>query len=207
VTRREAQVGAPVAGAWVGGSGDTDDESTRLTERHRLVHLVNGVLMVAAGTAVLVWPKPSLVAVTWLFGITLTANGIARIVTAIAEPGASVTRRIVLGGLGVLSVLAGVWCLRSPVPTLAAIAVLIGTWWIASGVLTLLAAATGSTDGSRIWGSALAVLSVAGGFAVLLQPRISLVALEVTVGLVLIVLGFVVVVDAVRARPAAARKK
>jgi uncharacterized membrane protein HdeD (DUF308 family) len=205
VTRRRAQVNVPVAGAWVRPVTD-GEESARISGRHRLVHLVNGVLMVLAGIAVLVWPKPSLVVVTWLFGASLLANGVVRLVAAIAEPGASTARRVLLGLLGVLSVLAGMWCLRSPLPTLAAIALLIGTWWIASGVLTLLAAVTGSTDGSRVWDAALAVLSVAGGSFVLLQPRISLVALEVTVGLMLVVLGLVMVVDAVRARSAAAGK-
>jgi uncharacterized membrane protein HdeD (DUF308 family) len=151
---------------------------------------------------VLAWPKPSPVVVTWLFGVALLANGVARLVAAITEPDASSARRVMLGLLGVLSVLAGMWSLRSPLPTLAAVAVLVGTWWIASRVLTLLAAVTGSTVGSRVWGAALAVLSVAGGFLVLLQPRISLVALEVTVGLMLLVLGLVIVVDAVRARSA-----
>jgi uncharacterized membrane protein HdeD (DUF308 family) len=205
VTRRRAQVNVPVAGTRVrpvtGGM-----ESRRIAGRHRVVHLVNCVLMALAGIAVLAWPKPSPVVVTWLFGVALLANGVARLVAAIAEPDASSARRVMSGLLGVLSVLAGMWCLRSPLPTLAAVAVLVGTWWIASGVLTLLAAVTGSTVGSRVWGAALAVLSVAGGFLVLLQPRISLVALEVTVGLMLLVLGLVIVVDAVRARSATVRK-
>jgi uncharacterized membrane protein HdeD (DUF308 family) len=90
-----------------------------------------------------------------------------------------------------------VLCLRSPLQTLAAIALLIGSWWIVSGVLGLIGAARGDTEGSRGWAAVLGVLSVIAGFVVLLQPGMSLAVLEVTLGITLIVLGIVVMVDAV----------
>jgi uncharacterized membrane protein HdeD (DUF308 family) len=70
-------------------------------------------------------------------------------------------------------------------------------------VLTLIAAVSGSTEGSRGWAALLGVLSVVAGFVVLLQPGISLAALELTLGLTLIMLGIVVAIDAVRTRSTA----
>jgi uncharacterized membrane protein HdeD (DUF308 family) len=170
------------------------------TGRHWGLHLCNGVLMILIGIAVLVWPGPSLAVVSWLFAITLLANGIVQILRSIADTDVSGGRRVLFGVLGALSLLAGVLCLRSPLQTLGAIALLIGSWWIVGGVLSLVAAVGGATEGSRGWAAVFGVVSVIGGFVVLLQPGISLVALELTLGVTLIVLGIAVMIDAVRLR-------
>ena len=164
--------------------------------RHWGPQLGNGLLMFLTGSAVLVWPRPTLTVVAWLFAITLLVNGIVQVMRSIAHADAPGGHRVFFGLLGALSLLAGVLCLRSPTQTLGVIALLIGSWWIVSGVLTLVAAAGGVTGGNRLWSALLGVLSVLGGAVVLLQPAISLVALEITLGVSLIVLGTVVVVDA-----------
>ena len=165
--------------------------------RHWMVHVVNGVLMVGIGIAALAWSGASLLVVALLFATTLLANGIVQILAAIAEADAGGGRRVLLGLLGALSLLTGVLCLRSPLQTLGVIALLAGSWWIVGGVLGIVAAVTGSAEGSRGWAALLGVLSVIGGLVVLLQPGISLAALELTLGVVLILLGIVVVIDAV----------
>lgn len=172
--------------------------------RHWGLHLCNGVVMVLIGIAALVWPGASLLVVSWLFAITLLANGVVQLLRSIADTEAGGGRRVLFGLLAALSLLVGVLCLRSPLQTLAAIALLIGSWWIVSGVLTLIAAVSGATAGGRGWAAVLGVLSVIAGFVVLLQPKISLLALEVTLGVTLIVLGIVVVIDAMRSRSTAA---
>ena len=180
-------------------SADWQDVVTS-TGRHWGPHLVNGALMILAGIAVLAWPGASLVVVSWLFAITLLVNGIVQILRSIADADLSGGRRVLFGLLGALSLLIGVLCLRSPLQTLAAIALLIGSWWIVSGVLTLVAAMGGATEGSRGWAAVLGVVSVVGGFVVLLQPEISLATLEITLGVTLILLGIVVMIDAARLR-------
>jgi uncharacterized membrane protein HdeD (DUF308 family) len=165
------------------------------------------VLLVSAGVASLVRPDASLVVVAWLFAIILVANGVLQFLAAFTEPAAGPGRRALLGLIAALSVLAGVLCLRSPTPTLGAIAVLVGSWWVVSGVLALVAAVHGGAAGGRARAAFLGVLSVAGGAGVLLQPRNSLRALAITVGVLLVVLGLVLVIDAVRTRSAAARHR
>ncbi len=192
----------PLANARVGAAWE---QAVGAAGRHWGLHLFNGVVMVLIGIATLVWPGVSLLAISWLFAVTLLVNGIVQILRSVGDSEAGGGWRVLLGLLGALSLLAGVLCLLSPLHTLAAIALLIGSWWIVSGVLTLVATASGSTEDSRGWGAVLGVLSVVAGFVVLLQPGISLDALEFTLGVTLLVLGLVVAIDAVRAR-ATARK-
>jgi uncharacterized membrane protein HdeD (DUF308 family) len=183
----------------------TWEQVATTTGRHWGLHLFNGVVMLIIGIMVLVWPSATLLVVSWLFAITLLVNGIVYILRSIADSDSSGGMRVLFGLLGALSLLAGVLCLRSPLQTLAAIALLIGSWWIVSGVLTIIAAVSGSTEGSRGWAAVLGVLSVVAGFIVLLQPGISLATLVLVLGVSLIVLGIVVMIDAVRRRSAARR--
>lgn len=175
----------------------TWDQVVTTTGRHWGLHLFNGAVMFLIGIAILVWPGASLVVVSWLFAITLLVNGFVQILRSFADEDATGGQRVLFGLLGALSLLAGVLCLRSPLQTLAAIALLIGSWWIVSGVLGLIGAARGDTEGSRGWAAVLGLLSIVAGFVVLLQPGMSLAVLEVTLGITLIVLGIVVMIDAV----------
>jgi uncharacterized membrane protein HdeD (DUF308 family) len=201
VTEQQAagMAAGPMEAARV-GSGANWQQVATTTGRHWGLHLFNGVVMLLIGIGVLVWPGASLLVVSWLFAITLLVNGIVQILRAIADSDSGGGMRVLYGLLGALSLLAGVLCLRSPLQTLAAIALLIGSWWIVSGVLTLIGALSGSTAGSRGWAAVVGIVSVIAGFVVLLQPGISLLALEFTTGIALIILGIVVMIDAVRRR-------
>lgn len=170
------------------------------TGRHWGPRLVNGLLMILIGMVLLAWPRPSLAVIGVLFAITLLANGIAQILRSIANTDAAGGRRVLYGLVGALSLLVGVLCLRAPLQTIAAIALLIGSWWVVSGVLTLIAAASGATEGRRGWAFLFGVLSVVGGFVVLLQPALTLTAITITLGVSLIVLGIVAMVDAIAQR-------
>lgn len=188
----------PLEDARVGGT--SWEQVVTTTGRHWGLHLFNGAVMLLVGIGILVWPGASLVVVSWLFAITLLVNGIVQILRAIADADESGGRRVLFGLIGALSLLAGVLCLRSPLQTLAVIALLIGSWWIVSGVLSLIGAVSGATEGSRGWAAVVGVVSIIAGFVVLLQPGISLLALEFTTGFALIILGIVVMVDAVVSR-------
>jgi uncharacterized membrane protein HdeD (DUF308 family) len=196
VTEQQAagMAAQPLADARVSA---TWDQVVTTTGRHWGLHLFNGAVMFLIGIAILVWPGASLVVVSWLFAITLLVNGFVQILRSFADDDATGGQRVLFGLLGALSLLAGVLCLRSPLQTLAAIALLIGSWWIVSGVLGLIGAARGDTEGSRGWAAVLGLLSIVAGFVVLLQPGMSLAVLEVTLGITLIVLGIVVMIDAV----------
>jgi len=187
----------PVAGARVSPAWEN---AATTAGRHWGLHLFNGVVMVLIGIAILVWPGASLVIISWLFAISLLVNGIVSILRAVADTDSGGGMRVLFGLIGALSLLAGVLCLRSPLQTLVVIALVIGSWWLLSGVLGIIAAISGATEGSRGWAAAFGVLSVVAGFVVLLQPEMSLAALELTLGVSLIVLGIVMAIDALRRR-------
>ncbi len=162
--------------------------------------LVNGVLSVLIGAAALVWPRTSLLLIAVLFAITLLTNGVVQLVIAMADNESTGGRRLVLGALGPLSIVAGVLCLIDPEWTLGAIALLIGACWTIGGVLTVVAAVTDAAEGSRSWAAVRGLLNMFGGFLVLLLPAISLLTLTVAFGLLLIALGVLLMVDAAQLR-------
>ncbi|MDI5978155.1 HdeD family acid-resistance protein [Amycolatopsis magusensis] len=166
--------------------------------RHRRLSLLTGALTALTGAAILLWPHASLTVVAWLVGICLLVNGSAQLVGSITDTGTPAGWRVVPGLEGVLSLLAGLLCLRSPAQALALIA---GSWWIVSGVLVVVAAASGAFEHRRGWASALGLLSFLGGTVVLLLPRLSMASLVVALGVIALVLGCVKVIDAVRGRP------
>lgn len=174
------------------------DQATSAS-RHWVPQLVNGVLSVLVGIAILVWPNASLVVLAVLIAITLMANGLVQILMAITEPNAGGGRRVLLAVLGALSLLAGALCLRAPLQTLALLAVLIGSWWLVNGVLTLVGAMS-ETGEHRGWAALGGIVGVAAGLIVLLQPGISLRALEITLSVGLIVIGALWAIGAVRSR-------
>lgn len=171
---------------------------TRAAGRHRVPKLVNGVLSVLVGIAMLAWPNATLVVVAVLIAITLAANGVVQILVAVTDDDSTGGRRLLGGLLGALSLLAGALCLRAPLQTLALLAVLIGSWWIVNGVLTLVGALA-ADGGRRGWSAFGGAVAVVAGLIVLLQPGMSLRTLAVTVGIALVVIGVLVAVDAFRA--------
>src|ERR1700757_1582819 len=71
-----------------------------------------GVLTLAAGVAVLVWPGETLLVIAVLFGIQLIVSGIFRFVAALAVDELAGGTRVLLALLAVLSVIVGLWAVR-----------------------------------------------------------------------------------------------
>lgn len=167
-----------------------------------LLVLVNGLLSTVVGVVALAWRGASLALLALLFVVTLLANGMVQTMLAITDRDAGTGRRVLLGVLGPLSILGVLGCLLVPADSLRGIAWLIGAWLMISGGLTLVAALR-DTERGRGWAGARGVLCLCGGLIVVLQPEISLLALGFTLGLVLVALGVLLMIDAVRLRAVA----
>jgi uncharacterized membrane protein HdeD (DUF308 family) len=105
----------------------------------RRVNVVTGLLSVAAGIAIVVWPGPGLLAVGIFLGAWLIVTGTLTIAGALAA------RRILpswwlLLILGLLEVPLGVLALADPGTTLAALVTVAGIWAVAIGVLRVILA-------------------------------------------------------------------
>ena len=184
-----------------GGMYPSDPLVARLGEHWGWV-LGYGILTLAAGIAVAVWPTVTLIVVAVLFGIQLIVFGIFRFVSALIIHGIGVGTRILLAILGVLSLIVGLWAIRHLGLTLAVLAVFLGIYWIVNGTIELFTAFEPAMP-NRGWTAAMGVLSIIAGLVVLAYPGISLVTLAVFLGIWLVVFGVMEIASAFRLRSAA----
>ncbi len=97
-------------------------------------NVVSGLLSMAAGIAIIAWPKPGLLAVAIFLGAWLIVSG------TLAISGAFAARRLLpdwwlLLLLGLVEVPLGVLALADPGATLAALITVAGIWAVAIGVM------------------------------------------------------------------------
>jgi uncharacterized membrane protein HdeD (DUF308 family) len=105
----------------------------------RRTNLITGLLSVAAGVAIIVWPTPGLVAVAVFLGAWLIVVG------TMAITGAFAIRNLMPDWwlwlvLGLLEVALGVLALADPGATLAALITVAGIWAVGIGVLRVILA-------------------------------------------------------------------
>jgi uncharacterized membrane protein HdeD (DUF308 family) len=107
--------------------------------RVRRANVVTGLLSIAAGIAIIVWPEPGIVAVAIFLGAWLIVSG------TLAISGAFAARSILpdwwmLLILGLLEIPLGVLALANPGATLAAIITVAGIWAVAVGAARIVLA-------------------------------------------------------------------
>jgi len=111
--------------------------TTGIDRRVRRANVVTGLLSIAAGVVIIVWPSPGLLAVAIILGAWLVVMG------TIALTGAFAARRIIpdwwlLLLLGLAEVALGVLALANPGATLAALITVGGIWAVAVGVMRII---------------------------------------------------------------------
>jgi uncharacterized membrane protein HdeD (DUF308 family) len=107
--------------------------------RVRRTNVLSGLLSIAAGVAIIVWPGPGLTAVAIFLGAWLIVSG------TLAIAGAFATRDLLpnwwlLLILGLLEVPLGVLALANPGATLAALITVAGIWAVAVGAMRVVLA-------------------------------------------------------------------
>jgi uncharacterized membrane protein HdeD (DUF308 family) len=111
--------------------------TTGIDARVRRTNVIAGVLSIAAGVAIIVWPGPGVVAVAIFLGAWLVVSGTLNI------GGAFAARRLMpdiwwlILILGLLEIPLGVLALANPGATLAAIITVGGIWAVAVGVMRI----------------------------------------------------------------------
>jgi uncharacterized membrane protein HdeD (DUF308 family) len=119
--------------------GATTALTSGIDARVRRVNVITGLLSIAAGIAIIVWPEPGIVAVAIFLGAWLIVSG------TVAVAGAFAARSILpdwwmLLVLGLLEIPLGVLALANPGATLAAIITVAGIWAIAVGAARIVLA-------------------------------------------------------------------
>jgi uncharacterized membrane protein HdeD (DUF308 family) len=182
------------------GRGDAADMMATVG-RHWGWILAFGVITLATGIAVLIWPGRTLLVVAVLFGVQLIVTGIFRFGAAFAadESGA---QRVLLALLGVFSLIVGLYAVRHIFITLLALGLLLGIFWVVSGTIELFNAIQHRTMGSRAWTALMGVLSIVAGLVLLAYPGLSLLTLAILLSVWLVVLGLMEITAAFRLRSA-----
>ena len=165
-----------------------------------------GLVTLALGVVVLVWPGKSVLVAAALFGVYLLASGIAQAVAAftVKVPGSS---RVLLFLSGVLSVALGVFAFHDFHNGAAVwlLATWIGVGFIFQGVAQTALAINHKELPERGWHIFMGVLSTLAGMVVIAWPISSIVVLAIVAGAWLVVIGTTQIVWALKARKAAAK--
>lgn len=177
---------------------DTLDGTRSLFTTIRVALAVVGVIALAAGVVLLIWPLKTAVIVTGIFASYLAIAGLVYVGLGIFSSRKGGWARAGHILLGLFFIAAGIIAFANLTATainLAVVtAILIGVGWIIDGIvsLTLL-----TKDGSRGWTIIYAILSIIAGVIVLFSPLLAAVALWWMLGVTLVVLGVVQLVRAI----------
>jgi uncharacterized membrane protein HdeD (DUF308 family) len=144
-----------------------------------------GLLTLAAGIIVLVWPSISLQTIAVIVGIFLLIDGIFELIASIAGKGEQ--GRGLVAVLGVISIIAGLILIKEPFSALNAFVVIVGIWFVISGVIRFVGAF--SEHENRGTNIAVGLLDVVAGLIVLIWPNVGLATMAIIIGIVLIMRG------------------
>jgi uncharacterized membrane protein HdeD (DUF308 family) len=162
-----------------------------------------GLMTLALGVVVLVWPGKSVVAAAALFGVYLLASGIAQAIAAftVKVPASS---SVLLFVSGALSAALGVYAFHdfNNGAAVWVLATWIGVGFIFQGVAETVLAMNHKGLPERGWHIFAGVLSLLAGIVVIALPITSIVVLAIVAGVWLVVIGTTQIVWALKARKA-----
>jgi uncharacterized membrane protein HdeD (DUF308 family) len=150
---------------------------------------VNGAVSVVAGFIALVYPGPTLLALSWIVGIALFFFGgssIGRAIVTTHDDHGTRAMRVVTGALAIL---AGFVTLAQPGTTLLALILVLGFWWIATGVSEV--AYGFMHEAHRVQHLLLGGLGVLAGLVIIVEPGIGAGTLAFLVGIFFLMRGVV----------------
>jgi uncharacterized membrane protein HdeD (DUF308 family) len=157
--------------------------------------LVIGLVSTIAGILAIVYPDITLLAIGIFAGVSLLFLGAMEIVEAIAGAPDS---RALSAIVGVLSLLAGLICLRRPGESLLAVVVVLGIYLVIAGTIRFIRSFSELEDRALLM--LLAILDIILGILILSLPKLSLVTLAVLFAISLLARGVFMIVIAFRMR-------
>ncbi|MEV7353461.1 HdeD family acid-resistance protein [Kitasatospora sp. NPDC091276] len=163
------------------------------------VLLLAGIVSLALGIVVFVWPKETLLVVGVLFGLYLLVIGIVQLVAAFGTH-ATTALRVLAFISGAICVLLGLLCFRSAAQSLVLLAIWIGIGWLFRGITQLAAAVSDPEMPARGWQAFAGAANTVAGVLLLVWPVGSIAALTVLAGCWLLILGLIEIVTALQMR-------
>lgn len=150
--------------------------------------LVSGILTLALGVVIWLWPGRTLVVAAILFGAYLLISGIVQVIFAFSLH-VSTGGRVLLFISGAFSLILALLCFRSLLQSLVLLAIWIGVGFIFRGFATTISAISDPHVPGRLWHVFIGVISLLAGIVMMASPFASLGVLALVVAIWLIVLG------------------
>jgi uncharacterized membrane protein HdeD (DUF308 family) len=158
---------------------------TDLGRRLSLLLAGRGLLAVAFGVLLLVWPGITILVLALVFAAYVLVDGIGMIISGVGARGGQRWWYVLAGVVGVIAGLAAAFW---PGVTVLVLVLWAGAWAVVTGVLEIVAAVRG--QGSGRWLTALAgLLSIVAGVVILIWPGIGALALATVLGIYALVAG------------------
>jgi uncharacterized membrane protein HdeD (DUF308 family) len=171
----EAGTASIVDVAWAAIRGNFTDLAGRPLATERVNSVARGVLGVAIGLVILVWPDMSLAAMVVIVGVYAIADGVLSLLVALTRR----TRRWEYVGQGVTSLAVGALTLLVPEITSRALLYRLAIWVVVMSALRLRAAITFEDRVIVRWVPAiLSLLGITAGARVLIVPGAGMSALS-----------------------------
>lgn len=140
-----------------------------MEKKHWWSALILGILLLALGVVIFLFPEASYLTMTLLFGIVILLSGILYIIMGCSK---GVSGRIWLILSGIVEVILGIFLTSSPAISAITLPIVLGFWLLFKG-FSLLGIGSGlsSTSGSG-WGWTIfsAIILIICGIVILLQP-------------------------------------
>jgi len=173
----------------------------------RRITLAAGGAMLTIGILLFFWPYASLVVTAVLLGIALLATAVLRLVLSVTAGGEAGAHRSAHLLIGILAVLAGIYCLGDVAGTVVLLSLVVGLFWVMHGLVDLVA--TGRRGPGRALTGITGGLSLLAGLIVIFWPAITVPVMVVVMGAWLTCYGLLLVITLLYlrhvARAAAAR--
>ena len=160
------------------------------TKTVRILNIVAGILLIAAGIYCLCNEDVAVLSAGLMLGIFMLAAGIAEIVVFAGTSGVLIGSGWLLLD-GVLTVIMSLFLLFNQWFTLLSLPFIFTVWLMFSGISRFVSAFDLHALGVRRWGWVLAVgiLLMAAGFICMMDPWVSVAAMGMTVGIVFLLEG------------------
>jgi uncharacterized membrane protein HdeD (DUF308 family) len=150
--------------------------------------VLRGVFAFLFGLVAIVWPGPTILALTYVFGIYALLDGIFALVTAWRIRGTN--RWWVLLVVGLLGIAAGLIAFLSPDVTALALLSVVAAWAILTGILEIVAAIRLRKEIENEWWWVLGGLaSIVFGVLLVVWPQSGLITISWIIGVYAIAFG------------------
>ena len=165
-----------------------------------IASIFRGVLAIAFGVVILVWPQITVSIVVVVFGIFALADGIAGIVHWFGRRRSAEGRPsgwLLVASL--VSIAAGLAALFWPGPTAIVVTLIIGWWALLFGILQIVWAFMARKYFMLWWTGLIAGLLFAGlGLLLILQPATGIMGFLIVLAVISIIAGILHIVDGAR---------